>query len=83
VSEQPVIAHSDAQTPRNPPKEASHEERFPGKEEEGGHSPGMKQGHENCGNPVDLVVSGGFAIKSFEFHFGWSPFFGRWITLTG
>jgi len=84
MSEQPVVAHSYAQATGDPPQETGDEKGLPGKEEECGNCPGVKQGHEDCGYPVDFVVGGGFAIQSFELHFGWnSPLFRCSTTLTG
>src|SRR5580692_9794685 len=70
MREQPMVAHTNAQASRNPPEEHRHQKSFPGKEEECGNRPHMKQAHEGCGYPVDFVIGGWFAVKCFEFHCG-------------
>src|SRR4029077_6369613 len=62
MGEQAVIAHADAQTSRNPPKEHRNEHRLPGEKEQRDNCPGVKQRHESCSYPVEFVLGGGLTI---------------------
>src|SRR5882724_6474103 len=62
MGEQPVIAHTDAQTPRHPPEEHRDQQRLPGEEKDGGDCAQMKCGHEAGCDPVDFAIRSGFPI---------------------
>src|SRR2546426_797224 len=62
MGEQAVIAHTDAQTSRNPPKEHGNEQRLPGEKKQCDNCPDMKQRHESCSYPVEFVLGRGLTI---------------------
>jgi hypothetical protein len=65
-----VVGHANTETSRNPPEKSCQEERLPGKEEERGNGADVEGRHEGGGDPIDFVVSSGFAFKSLNIHGG-------------
>src|SRR5258708_24453994 len=52
VREEAMVAHADAETPRNPPQQNRHQERFPAKREECSDGANVKCDHEKRRNPI-------------------------------
>src|SRR5712692_8772397 len=55
MSEQPVIAHANAEASGNPPQEHGHEERLPREEKYGCDRADVKKGNRGCGAPIDAI----------------------------
>src|SRR5581483_5391083 len=71
MSEQPVIAHANAEASRYPPEKKRDKQCFPGEEKQGDDGADVKCRHENCCDPINLIIVAS-AFEGCDLQ-GWSP----------
>src|ERR1700719_5223321 len=56
MGKQPVVAHADSHTARQPPQESSDSQSFPAKHEQRSDGADMKSEHEKSSGPVQRLL---------------------------